>query len=379
VTTPRTIALFHPALIHGGIQRVFANLARGFAERGFRVDLVQATDSGDFRPALPPSVRLVNLHARRALTSVPPLVRYLRHERPTALISGAVQTNVMAVIARRLAGVPVRLLLTEHNYITSTTLHADTWRGRMTPAFIRWFYPHADEIVAVSHSIADELARATGLNRERIRVIYNPVLLPELESLSRQPIHQPWFRSGEPPVILAVGRLTAAKDYPTLLQAFRELRHRHRARLLILGEGEERAELESMVMELGLKDDVALPGTVANPYPYMRSAALFVLSSRFEGLPTVLVEALALGARVVATDCTSGPAEILGTREGLVPVEDVPALASAMSSALDGPRLSATPPALERFHLHASTAAYLEVLGVLDQARTAPTDASTLS
>ncbi len=348
---------------------MFVNLARGFAERGLRADLVQATDDGDFRPALPAGARYVDLHARRALTCVPALVRYLRQERPQAVISGAVQTNVMAVVARRLAASPTRLVLTEHNYIALTARNADTLRGRMTPEIIRWSYPGADAIVAVSHAVADELARAAGFDRARIRVIYNPVLLPEIESLALQPLDHPWFRPGEPPVVLAVGRLTRAKDYPTLLRAFAELRRKRRARLLILGEGEERTELEALAAGLRLQDDAALPGPVANPYPYMKRAALFVLSSRFEGLPTVLVEALAVGARVVATDCASGPAEILGTRDRLVPVGNVSALSEAMQAALNDRGPAPAPPSLDRFSLESAVNAYLDLLGLRDHAR----------
>lgn len=356
------IALFHPGLIAGGIQRVFLNLARGFRDRGLQVDLVQATPGDELLSSVPPGVRVVDLNARRSMTSVPALAGYLRRQRPLALISGAIQTNVAAVVARRLAGVPVRLVLTEHNYIALTTRHAPTWRGRMTPHFVRMFYPHADRIVAVSQGVADELARVAALERGRIQVIYNPVLAPGLESLSREPLEHPWFRAGEPPVILAVGRLTRAKDYPTLLDAFALLHRQRSARLLILGEGEERPALEAQIARLGLGQDAVLAGMVANPYRHMRRAALFVLSSRFEGLPTVLIEALAVGAPVVATDCTSGPAEILGTREGLVPVEDPPALARAMAEALQRPPLRS--PSLERFRLDAAVDAYLEVAGL---------------
>ncbi len=237
----------------------------------------------------------------------------------------------------------------------------------MTPEFVRWLYPRADEVIAVSYSVADELARIAGLDRGRIRVIYNPVLLPELETLSCQPVDHPWFRPGEPPVILAVGRLTRAKDYPTLLQAFAHLRQQRRARLLILGDGEERPALERWIERLALAADAALPGAVANPYPYMKRAALFVLSSQFEGLPTVLVEALAVGARVVSTDCASGPAEILGTREGLVPVGDVSALSRAMQAALSARTPPPSPPPLDRFLLKTAVDAYLDVLGMRDR------------
>jgi glycosyltransferase involved in cell wall biosynthesis len=138
-------------------------------------------------------------------------------------------------------------------------------------------------------------------------------------------------------VILGVGRLTRQKDFFTLVRAFAELRRRRRARLIILGEGEDRAGLEALVAELGLGDDVALPGFRDNAPGYMARSSLFVLSSAWEGLPTVLIEALAVGTRVVSTDCPSGPREILqdGRLGALVPVGDAPALAKAMEDALD--------------------------------------------
>jgi glycosyltransferase involved in cell wall biosynthesis len=302
-------------------------------------------------------------------TSVPALIKYLRRERPHAVISGAIQTNIMAVFAHAAARVHSRLVLTEHNYMALMARNADTLRGRLSPDFIGWAYPRADSIVAVSYAVADEMARACGLHRQSIRVIYNPVLLPDFEALSLQPLQHPWFAAGEPPVILAVGRLTRAKDYPVLLRAFAALRRHTRARLLILGEGEARTSLEALITKLECRSEIALPGNVDNPYPYMRAAALFVLSSLFEGLPTVLVEALALKAPIVATDCASGPAEILGTREGLVPVGDMIALAKAMEGALENGGVDyAANARLERFRLSTAVDAYLDVVGLNDYA-----------
>ncbi len=205
------------------------------------------------------------------------------------------------------------------------------------PNFIRIFYPWADEIVTVSNGVADDFASITGLRRERIQVIYNPVVTPEILEKAEEPLNHPWFTPGEPPVILSVGRLAKQKDYPTLIRAFALVHRECPARLMILGEGEERPKLEALIQELGLDDDVSLPGFVDNPYAYMSRAAVFVLSSAWEGFGNVLVEAMAVGTPVVATDCPSGPAEILGGGKWgkLVPVGDIEKIAKAIIETLE--------------------------------------------
>jgi glycosyltransferase involved in cell wall biosynthesis len=199
-----------------------------------------------------------------------------------------------------------------------------------------YFYPWADAIVAVSKGVADDLAGAARLPRDRIKVIYNPVVTEVLFRKAEEPLEHPWFLPGCPPVILGVGRLTAAKDFPTLTRAFARVRESQSARLLILGEGKERDSLEKLVRELGLERDVSMPGFVDNPYAYMRRSSLFVLSSAWEGLPTVLIEAMACGCQVISTNCPSGPEEILdGGKYGeLVRVGDAEAMSSAMLRAL---------------------------------------------
>jgi glycosyltransferase involved in cell wall biosynthesis len=203
---------------------------------------------------------------------------------------------------------------------------------------------------------------------EKIKVIYNPVITPELFARAEEPLDHPWFRPGEPPVVLGVGRLTQAKDFPTLIRAFALVRKERPARLMILGEGEERPKLEALVRELRLEEDVALPGFVDNPYKYMKRAAVFVLSSRWEGFGIVLVEAMALGTPVVATDCPSGPAEILenGKWGRLVPPGDPEALAKAILDTLEGgvSRVKATTNVQKRFSMIAIVEQYLKVLGV---------------
>ena len=173
-------------------------------------------------------------------------------------------------------------------------------------------------------------------NRSAIRTIYNPVVDEKLREMAAEALDHPWFQPGAPSVVLGVGRLILQKDFATLLRAFAILNARRRARLVILGEGRLRPALESLARELGVEDHVALPGFAENPYRYMSRAAVFALSSIYEGLPGVLIQALACGCPVVSTDCPGGSAEILhGGQVGrLVPMQDAEALADALDNTL---------------------------------------------
>jgi glycosyltransferase involved in cell wall biosynthesis len=222
----------------------------------------------------------------------------------------------------------------------------------------------------VSQGVADDLAAVTGIRRERLRVIYNPVVSQRMRDLAREPptlstgCPHPWFAPGAPPVVLALGRLTVLKDYPSLIRAFGLLRRKHEVRLMILGEGQERPRLEGLVAQLGLCDCVALPGFGANPYAYLARAALFVLSSISEALPTALIEAMALGTPVVATDCKCGPKEVLqdGRYGALVPTGDVAALAEAMSATLTAPRRELPPEAVRPYTMDHAVDEYCRVI-----------------
>lgn len=359
------IALFLPSLRGGGAERVMVNLARGFARWGIQVDLVLARAEGPYLSHVPREVRLVDLHATRVLASLPGLVRYLRSECPKALLSALHHANVVALWARKLARVPTRVVVSVHSNPSQATANSKNLRARLMPLWAWRYYSWAHAVVAVSRGVAEDLVRLTGLPRNKVRVIYNPVVTPELFEKAEESLSHPWFAAGEPPVVLGVGRLTAAKDYPTLIRAFALIRKEVLARLMILGEGEERSKLEALVRDLNLEDDVALPGFVENPYKYMKRARVFVLSSAWEGFGNVLVEAMALGTPVVATDCASGPAEILedGKWGRLVPVGDEKALAQAIVGAITEERGRATERA-RCFALGEIVEQYAEVLGI---------------
>jgi glycosyltransferase involved in cell wall biosynthesis len=338
-TSKERLALFLPGLYEGGAERVVLNLAKGISERGYLVDLVLARAEGPYMSQIPDAVRLIDLNAPRVLGSVPALVRYLRNERPTALLSGMF-TNIIAVLARRLSSVPCRLVITEHNTLSSVVKGKNDLRWQVYPKLAEWFYPRADTVIAVSTDVANDLVQTAKVPQNLVKVVYNPIVTPDLQDKSEAPLDHPWFKDGEPPVILSVGRLTDQKAFDVLIQAFSHVRKNRPARLLILGEGENRPALQSLINQLGLEQDVSLMGFVQNPYPYMTHAPLFVLPSRWEGLPTVLVEAMYLKTRIIATDCPGGSREILqdGKFGKLVPVDAPLILAGAIEEALNDPR-----------------------------------------
>jgi len=358
------LAVFLPSLVGGGAERITMNLVREMARRGVHVDLVLSSAVGPFLEDVPDSVELVDLGRSRVLTSLPALVRYLRRERPDALLTAISHANVVGVWARRLARVPTRVVVAEHDTLSHVTEQAERRRARVMPFLIGKSYPKADGIIAVSSGVADDLAEATGIPRASIDVIYNPVVTPEVADAARRTVEHPWLAPGEPPVVLGIGRLAPKKDFTTLLRAFAHVRREVVARLLILGEGPERPELEDLVRTLDLEADVALPGFVDNPYGYLGRASLFVLSSRWEGLPTVLIEAMFCGAPVVSTDCPSGPREILdGGRHGeLVSVGDVAAMVRAIKAGLAGDIPPAAPESWRVYELGVVTDRYLEMV-----------------
>ena len=364
IKSQKPLAILISSMHGGGAQRVTLHLARGLAECGYPVDLVMARAEGAYLAEVPETVRVVDLKASRVLTSLPALFRYLRRERPEAMLSAMNYVNIAALWARRLAGIPTRLIVSEHSTLSASSNHASSVRERMMPHFVRRFYPWADGIISVSHGSADDLARITGLPPERIKVIYNPVITPEVRIKAQCSTDHPWFKAGQMPVLLAIGRLSPEKDFRSLILAFAQVRKARAVRLLILGEGNERPALEVLVRQLGLEQDVSLPGFVQNPYALMACASAFVLSSRWEALPTVLIEALYCGAPLIATDCPSWPKEILanGKYGELVPPGDVAALAQAISSTLEKEVKSLPPESWKSFELETVVKQYVEVL-----------------
>jgi len=356
------VAFFLPSLTGGGAERVSVTLMNAMVAQGVRVELVLVSASGPYLADLDDRVQLVALGGGRALAALPRLCAYLRRARPGALVSALDYANVLAIAAGLLSRTTTRIFVVEHNSLV-TGRRAGA-KLRVKRALMRWLYPRAAGVIAVSADMARQLVDQIGTARERTHVLYNPIDCATIAHAANGPPDHPWLAETGVPVILSAGRLTAQKDYANLLMAFARVRQTRTCRLIILGEGELQAELEALARQLGVARDVDFPGFIANPYPWFRAAAVFVLSSQWEGLPTVLIEAMACGTPVVSTDCPTGPAEILvgSAARNLVPPEDPIALAEALDRVLAAGAGSASAGDLDRFSPDRVARNYLDIL-----------------
>lgn len=333
----KRFSFFVPSLGPGGVQRSMVILANGFASLGYRVDLVLCQAEGIFLPEVSEHVRVVELKARRILHSVPELARYLRAKRPHALVAGMTHVNVAALAARQLSGVKTRIVATLHS--DGRGQRPGSLQGRILSALAVPGYRLADRVVGVSEGVSDYASSRFRLPRSAVTTIYNPIDLEQIVRKADLPITTPWLSQTSGALLVAVGRLVQQKDFASLLHAVAETRRTQAVRLAILGDGPERGNLQALAQQLGIVRHVHFAGFDANPYNWMRRADVFVMSSVQEGLPTVLIEAMACGAHIVSTDCPSGPREILeGGKWGrLVAPSDPAMLADAIISALSDP------------------------------------------
>ena len=371
------VALFLPtACDDGGTQRVMFCLANGFSRQGLAVDLLVVNTEGAFLKDVSEAVRIVDLrpiqgwfHYKKPyylyyFQLVLQLATYLRRIRPRSLLSALNIYNFIAIVAHIFVLSSTRLYVSER-----TTISKVAWPGkaifqRLLPLTMHCFYRRADKILAVSEGVADDLARFARLRRDSICTIYNPVPVEYIAAKAKQPLAHPWFAPGQPPVLLGVGRLCVAKDFPNLLHAFALIRNKRPVRLVILGEGGLRTELEALAKKLNVADDVIFPGFVANPYAWMHRATVFVLSSAYEGLSNALLEAMASGTSVVSTDCPSGSAEILedGKWGHLVSIGDPAALAHAIIETLDTPKAVDVTERARDFNVENSVQGYMAAM-----------------
>lgn len=337
----KQLSIFTTSFAGGGAERALVNLANKFAEDGIAVDLVVTHAKGPYQEQVSSKVRIVDLAAPRIIAALPALIRYFHQEQPTTMLSALNSTNCLAIWAKSISQCKTRLVISEQNTPSISIRNASQKRVRILPYLMKLSYPLADCVVATSAGVADDLASLVQMPRQHIQIIHNPLALADIKHKSQEPLLHRWFTAGSPPVLLAVGRLTEQKDFPTLIKAFNQVRNQRHVRLIILGEGEKRNELEALIDNLGLAEDIDLPGFQRNPFTYMAQASVFVMSSRWEGFGNVLVEAMACGTPVIATNCPHGPSEILeeGKWGRLVPVGDVLQFAKAIEDTLDGAQI----------------------------------------
>jgi glycosyltransferase involved in cell wall biosynthesis len=339
--TLNNITLFIPSLIRAGAQTAMVNLANEFASRGLSVDLVVLSSNGPLSKVLISGVNVIDLNASRLLTGLIPLGLFLRKKKPKVVISFLKHANTILLLVSKIFFTDVSVIVSERNHVQLSLQSLPRPVGWLIEKLMQLTYPWAKNIVAVSEGVAESLKVLIKSHSNRINVIYNPIVYPGLVKKKEYNTQHRWLIAKKQPVFLAAGRLTDQKDYPNLLNAFSLVVKKVACKLIILGEGELRMELEKMVTAMGLENSVDLAGLVENSYAFMHRCDVFVLSSKWEGFPNVIVEAMYCGAKIVSTDCPSGPAEILekGKWGKLVKVGDPAELADAMLKTLSLPKL----------------------------------------
>lgn len=326
------IAIFLPTLGGGGAERNMVNLSRGLADLGVAVSLIVANAIGDFRNEISPKVELVDFKKSNTIKAFPDLVRFLDAEKPRVLLSTMNHANLVAIGAVHASMATTKVVVREANTLSKTKDAATSLKGKLIPGLVQAFYPTADHIVAPSEGVRRDLVNNFTLSPNRVSTINNPVVDERLFAMKNKEPEIDFFSDGIP-VILGVGSFSEQKDFPNLIRAYAKVRKEKRCRLVILGRGKLEASYRELIRELEV-DDVHFPGFVSNPFAFMSRSKVFVLSSKWEGLPNVPIQALACGCPVVSTDCPSGPSEILADGEYgiLVKPESWEALARGISN-----------------------------------------------
>lgn len=362
------IAFFVPSLMGGGAERAILNIANEFGGKGVfeKTDLVLVKKEGVYLAEVRSEVNVVDLKSGNVPRSLFRLIKYLRREKPDVLVSTLTHASALTVLAKMLARSKTKIIIRLANTFSEVLKNLGFFDRKILFYGVKFTFPFADEIVAVSGGVADDLAREINFPREKISVVFNSVDLKKIEKKCQEPANHPWLRNKTFPILLAVGRLTVEKDYPTLLRAFSIAVKQKDLRLIILGEGKKRRELEEMIVKMGLQNKIDMPGFVGNPYVFMSRCDLYVLSSKTEGMPNTMIEAMACGMPVASTDCPSGPREVLddGKYGKLVKVGDENALAEAILNTLKNPPnvLKTKKRIKEKFYLEKGAEKYLNII-----------------
>lgn len=334
------VAFYVHSLEGGGAERVLVNLANQLAEGGVRTDIVLVSRSGPYLPLVGDKVRIVDLQGSSSLGSIKQLASYLREHQPDALVACMENACISSAFAAMLARTKAKVFMWEHITPSAHLAHTPKLKEKILPPFCRLTYRRAERVIAVSEGCARDVAKTYWVPKERVVTIPNPIRVDEIRQMAKESVEHPWLGVPGRPLLLGAGRLTQQKDFPNLLRALQIVREKRDARLIIMGEGPLLDSLQALACELGLQDVVDFPGYLKNPFAMMARSDLFVLSSLYEALPTVLIEAIVCGANVVSTNCPAGPDEILddGKYGYLVEPGSPEALAEGILLGLDNPK-----------------------------------------
>ncbi|MBK6880135.1 MAG: glycosyltransferase [Elusimicrobia bacterium] len=333
------IALVLPNLAGGGAEKITLSLARHFRQAGHTVRLILFSNSGELQGQAPPGIPIVDLQCGSARRALFPLLRAIDDSGADTVFSTHKHTAILCELSRfRPRGRSYRHFMRIPNTYSREMRIYSLWKRALLNWGIRWALTRADGVIGVSEGVTDDLVRNYALPRERARTIRNPVYDDSFSSLAARPSGVPRLDHREGFNVVAAGRLEYQKGFDFLIAGFAMAFAKDDAHLFILGDGPLRRDLAEKADRFGIAGQVTFPGFVLNPLPYYALASAFVLSSRFEGSPNALIQNLCLGTPVIATNCESGPAEILqnGRHGTLVPVDDVNGMAHALRAVRSG-------------------------------------------
>ncbi|MGN1167808.1 MAG: glycosyltransferase [Lachnospiraceae bacterium] len=328
------IAFFHPYFAMGGVEKTNIRIAEYLIKKGHSVDFISLSFTEHFKEEIDElGICCITLKAKRAVMAIAELRRYM--EQYSVVISCQNYANLIAILAKRGCPASTKLIVSERLHPDEFLYNGKQKKGKIILSLMRLLYRKADVVLANSKETAEAVSKITGC---KVRCIYNPTLTGDYEGKANEPVEHPWFRE-DVPIIISVGRLAKEKGFDTLIKAFAKVNTKLDCRLVLVGDGEEKENLINLAKKLQVHEKIWMAGYDKNPYKYVKKASVFVLSSRFEGLPNTLIEALAVGAPCVATDCRSGPKEILLDGEGgiLVKTDDNLEMADAILRVLQNP------------------------------------------
>jgi len=332
----RKLAFLIPSFSGGGAERVITNLANAMLSKGYAVDILLFSSKGPVKSSVLVDINIIEI-GPFGLKAMFGLLKYLIKEKPACLISSLCHCNFLSIITAKATG--TKCIIREANYPPAILSHSRNRLEKIAYGIYFSFYKYADLVLSPSKQIILILEKDFNITKTKLRLLSSPSIGVEFDELVNEVPEHPWLENDNYRVVLAVGRLEPAKGFSMLIKAMSILDDEMKLKLIILGEGSLKQELLELVNDLGLEDCVSLPGFVKNPYAYMRKADVFVLSSFYEGMPNVMVQAMAAGTSIVSTNCPTGPEELLenGKLGVLVPVGDSSQLAVGISKVLDSP------------------------------------------
>ncbi|MHC3437909.1 glycosyltransferase [Natrialbaceae archaeon A-gly3] len=317
----------------GGAEKVFTSLARKFSKEGYETELlVLNKGKAEYNPG---EATVIELQSNRIRYAIPELIEYINNRSPQAVYTTLTGPNIAILIANKIASTDTQVITREATTRSISAKRRSGIKSKIENQALRSLYPTADAVVALSDDARRDLEEFVWGDGSNIIKIPNPVDIDQIRSMSEEPVSHKWFTDSNT-IILGVGRLVPKNDFKTLLQAFDEFKSNSSEKLIILGDGRKRDELQSFVAEKGI-NDVRFLGYVDNPYKYMARADVFALTSKYEGMPNTVIEALTCGTPVVATDSPGGTSEILkqGRYGRLAEVGDVNRISQLLAGTLD--------------------------------------------